>query len=106
MQHHVIVTFSKDEEFEYRLSKAELVGISADEARKWFDKEFTVLECEVASPTGKVLIIDRILCVARYAGADRFRGADPWAEQFARHTALILGRDLVRVDVATYTIGY
>mgnify|MGYP000846842247 CR=1 FL=1 len=106
MQHHVIVTFSKDEEFEYRLSKAELVGISADEARKWFDKEFTVLECEVASPTGKVLIIDRILSVAKYAGAKRFQTQPAWAEQFAKYTTVVLGRDLTRVDVAAYAIGY
>ncbi|HMV00920.1 MAG TPA: hypothetical protein PKD04_07545 [Rhodocyclaceae bacterium] len=106
MQYQVIVIFGKGVEFDYRIDRQDLAGRSADEARKWFDREFTALECEVATPTGKVLIIDRILCVARYAGADRFRGADPWAEQFARHTALILGRDLVRVDVATYTIGY
>ena len=63
MQYQVIVIFGKGVEFDYRIDRQDLAGRSADEARKWFDREFTALECEVATPTGKVLIIDRILCV-------------------------------------------
>ena len=64
MQHHVIVSFGKDKEFEYKLAG----GSPTDEARQWFDHEFTVLECDVATPTGKILAVDRILSVAKYAG--------------------------------------
>ena len=39
---------------------AELAGRTPDEARRWFDKEFTDLECEPSNPVGKVLIIDKI----------------------------------------------
>jgi len=102
MQHHIIVSFGKGEEFEYRLSDAG----AADEARKWFDREFVALECDVATPTGKILAVDRILSVAKYAGIGRFRDQLVWAEQFARNTAAILGRDLIRVDVEQYSIGY
>lgn len=102
MQHHVIVSFSKDVEFEYKLAG----GAPADEARKWFDHEFVVLECDVATPTGKILAVDRILSVAKYAGEGRFRDQQTWAEQFAKNTAAILGRDLIRVDVEHYSIGY
>jgi len=69
MQHHVIVSFSKDKEFEYKLSG----GAPADEARQWFDHEFTVLECDVATPTGKILAVDRMLSVAKVARKPRFR---------------------------------
>jgi len=60
----------------------------------------------VNSPTGKVLVLDRILSVAKYAGEQRFKQQQQWADEFARYTAAMLGRDLIRVDVATYAIGY
>lgn len=102
MSHHVIVSFDKNTIFEYKLSG----GGATDEARQWFDREFTALECDVPSPTGKVLAVDRILSVAKYAGASLFRENVKWGEQFAKNTALILGRELIRVDVEHYSIGY
>lgn len=105
MQHHVIVTFGKDQEYDFRFQDSD-IAVGADQARQWFDKEFVALECDVATPTGKVLVIDRILSVAKYAGESRFREQGAWADQFAKYTARILGRDLIRVDVAAYSIGY
>jgi len=102
MQHHVIVSFGKDREFEFKFSAVAAV----DEARAWFDREFVALECDVATPTGKILAVDRILSVAKYAGDSRFASQQTWAEQFARHAAAILGRELIRVDVEHYSIGY
>lgn len=102
MQHHIIVSFGKDKVFEYRL----IGGTPVDEARQWFDHEFTALECDVATPTGKILAVDRILSVAKYAGESRFREQCAWAEQFAKCTSAILGRELIRVDVEHYSIGY
>lgn len=106
MQHHVIVSYGKDKQFEFRLASSDLAGRSIDDARQWFDREFNALGCQVATPTGKILIIDRILSVAKYAGEERFREQKAWADQFARYTALILARELIRVDVANYAIGY
>lgn len=102
MQHHVIVSFGRDKDFEYRVHG----GTAPDEARQWFSREFEALECDVASPTGKILAVDRILSVAKYAGETRFREQLAWAEAFARNTAALLGRDLIRVDVESYSIGY
>lgn len=102
MQHHVIVSFGKDKQYEYKLAGA----ASAEDARHWFEHEFKTLECDVATPTGKILAVDRILSVARYAGEARFREQTTWAEQFARYTAAVLGRELIRVDVEHYSIGY
>lgn len=102
MQQQVIVSFGKDKEFDFRVSS----GGHADEARQWFDHEFTALECDVATPTGKILAVDRILSVARYAGEQRFLQQKTWAEQFAKNAAAILGRELIRVDVEHYSIGY
>lgn len=102
MQHHVIVTFGKEKEYEFKFSGSAM----ADDARQWFDREFVALECDVATPTGKILAVDRILSVAKYAGEARFKEQRTWAEQFAKYTAAILGRELIRIDVEHYSIGY
>jgi hypothetical protein len=102
MQHHVIVSFGRGNEFEFKMAG----GASVEDARKWFDHEFNVLGCTVLTPTGKILAVDRILSVAKYAGAARFRAQQTWAEQFAKYTVALLGRDLIRVDVEHYRIGY
>ena len=84
MQHHVIVSFGKDQEFEFKLGAIQSGGSAAEEARMWFSREFEALECDVATPTGKILAVDRILSVAKYAGEGRFREQRTWAEQFAK----------------------
>lgn len=106
MVYHVIVMFGKDNQYEFKLADTELAGRSAEDARRWFDKEFTDLECEPSNPVGKVLIIDKILSVARYAGEARFQEGKGWAHEFVRNAAMALGRDTIRVDVASFSISY
>jgi len=106
MSRRVIVSFGQDTEFEFFVPAADVAAHTADAARQWFDREFVALECDVPSPIGKVLIADRVLSVAKYAGAERFRDQHEWAREFARNTAVMLDRDLVRVDVPNYTVGY
>lgn len=106
MLYHVIVSFAKGKEYEFKMLDSELAGRSAEEARRWFDKEFTDLECEPSNPVGKVLIIDKILSVARYGGEARFVDGGGWAQEFSKFAALALGRDTIRVDVSTFTISY
>ncbi len=106
MHHHVIVSFGKDNDLEFRFGAQDLAGTTAEQARRWFDREFVDFECDVATPVGKILLADRILAVARYAGERHFRETPDWAEQFAHNAALLLGKQLIRVDVANNTLGY
>jgi hypothetical protein len=106
VQHLVTVSFGKDREYEFRFSSTRAAAKSSDEARKWFEREFVALECDLPTPIGKVLMADRILSVAKYAGEQRFKEDRAWAEQFAKNAAAALDRDAVRVDVANYTLGY
>lgn len=106
MQHQVIVSFGKDLEFDIKLGSIEVGGSAAEDARRWFGREYEALECDVATPTGKILAVDRILSVAKYAGEARFRDNPEWTQQFARSTVAILGRELINVDVVNYSIGY
>ena len=106
MSRHVIVSFGQGNEFEFRIPAVDVAARSTEQARQWFDREFVELECDVPSPIGKILLADRVLSVAKYAGAQRFRERPDWAEEFAKNAAAMLGRDLIRVDVPNYTVGY
>ena len=106
MFYYVTVVFGKDREYQYKLSPEELEESSPEEARRWFDREFSELKTDPVNPIGKVLIIDKILDVARGGGEQRFADGQNWATTFARYTALALGREMVRVDVAAYAISY
>lgn len=105
-EHQVIVTFGPDDEFEYRLSTQAIADRAVADARGWFDREFTALECDVASPVGKVLAADRLLGVAKYSGVQRFRGDTAWARDYALNAAALVGRDVIRIDVPNETVGY
>ena len=106
MLYHVIICFGKDKQYPYKFSEQELGDSSPEEARRWLDKEYSDLKCEPSNPMGKVLIIDKILNIARSGGEQRFIDGKTWATQFARYTALALGRDMISVDVEAYRIGY
>jgi hypothetical protein len=106
MHQNVIVSFGKDKRFEYKLTPDDLAGYTGEQARKWFDREFQELECDVPTPMGKVLVVDRILSVAKYSGERRFRDHPEWAGVFARNAAVMMGREVIRVDVDKYSIEY
>ncbi|MCE1171070.1 hypothetical protein [Azovibrio restrictus] len=106
MTYHIIVSFAKDRAYEFKSASGEVSVTTQEEARRWLDKEFADLKCEITSPTGKILIIDKLLAVARTVGESRFSQENEWARQYARNVALTLGRDLVRVDVEHMRLGY
>jgi hypothetical protein len=106
MLYHVVVCFAKDKQYQYKFSQEELAESSPEEARRWLDKEYSDLKCEPANPMGKVLIIDKILNIASSGGEQRFIDGKTWASQFARYTALALGRDTITVDIEAFRIGY
>ena len=56
MLYHVTVSFGKDKQYQFKFSQAELAESSPEEARRWFDKEFTEMRCEPSNPMGKVLL--------------------------------------------------
>jgi hypothetical protein len=106
MHQNVIVSFGADNEVEFKLTADDLKGLTADQARQWLTREFEALECEVPTPIGKVLLADLVLSVAKYAGERRFKQQHDWAEQFAKNAAVLMGRNVVRVDVANYALSY
>ena len=53
---------------------------------------------------GKVLVLDRILGVARAVGPAAFAQGDTWAKRYALYAALVLGKDVLRIDVEGLTV--
>lgn len=105
MAHTLTVVFGSGKEFEFTIGDNELAAVTEDAAWRWFDREYAELDCQASSPVGKVLVIDKILNVAKFSGESRFANAE-WAQDFARHAGRLLDRDKVRIDVGNAAIGF
>ena len=79
--------------------------LANDLARKWLDDQFVALECEPLRASGKVLLADKVVVVAREAGAARFADAQ-WGPQFAAAATAVLGRKSLQVDADSLTVTY
>jgi hypothetical protein len=92
----------------YRFDLEEVQPMTHEAARQWLDEQLVALECEPLRASGKVLTADKVVAVAQGAGQDRFALPEfaDWAMSFARAASAALAKPVVRVDVATLTIGY
>lgn len=97
----VVVVFGRSRDYEI-IAHA---SASREEANRWLDAEWEALECEPSNPMGKVLVLDRILGIAHYAGEKRFATPSPWTQQYADAVATVMGRPAVRIDVADRVVG-
>jgi hypothetical protein len=74
-------------------------------ARKWLDEQFVTLECEPLRASGKLLLADKVVVVAREAGAKRFADA-AWGAAFAAAASAALGKKMLQVDADTLSVTY
>ena len=103
MRSEVSVTLAENQEFRFDLEGAEPMGHEA--GRRWLDDQFTVLDCEPLRASGKVLLADKVLTIARAAGASLM--ADPaWSRDFARAASAALAKPVVRVDVPGMAVTF
>lgn len=98
-----IVTVVFDRHREYELISH--TPLPREAANRWLEEQWLALECEPSHPMGKVLTLDRILGIAKYAGEKRFAQPDAWTQQYAEAVAGVLERPAVRVDVAENVVG-
>ncbi len=92
----------------YQMDLEEVQPVPHDQARHWLDEQFTLLGCEPIRHTGKVLTVDKVLCVAEAVGEARFRDAQhrPWFLAFARAASAALAKPVVTVDVPGRSLSY
>ncbi|MDP2639097.1 MAG: hypothetical protein Q8Q16_00295 [Betaproteobacteria bacterium] len=105
MRGTVIVVFPRNREYELRLTAGDKPLPTAQEGDQWLSQQFEELGCTPRSLVGKVLVLDKVLEVAREAGEKRFAGDIAWAERYARAVLATLNRENVRVDIAENTVG-
>jgi hypothetical protein len=97
------VRFDPTNEFQFVLRDNQVVAQGP--AAAWLDEQFLSLEAEPLRASGKVLLADKVLAVAKAAGPARF-GDPEWGRQFAANAVGALMRDFVHVEVDTMTITY
>lgn len=97
----VNVVFERNREYELIAHDQ----LPREEANRWLDAQWEDLECEPTNPMGKVLVLDKILGVAQYAGEKRFAEAGAWTQAFANAVIAVMQRPVVRVDVADRKVG-
>ena len=102
---HSEVSISQDEHTEWRFGPDHLPPMSNADARDWLDAEFTRLGSEPLRPTGKLLLADKVLVLARDAGPDLLGDAD-WGPQFARAVSAALAKPVVRIDLKAMAVSY
>lgn len=99
----VIVQWSADQQF--RADVDRLPPMGNEEARRWLDEQFTALDGEPLRPSGKVLLADKVLVIAREGGL-RSLGDAHWFHAYARAAHAALGRPVIKIDVAAMTVSY
>lgn len=95
----------QDERTEWKFDLSRLAPMDATQARAWLDEQFTALGSEPLRPTGKLLLADKVLVVARDAGAAKFNDVD-WGQQFARAASAALARPVVSIDLQSMMLSY
>jgi hypothetical protein len=102
------VTVTWGEPASYRIDLEEVQPMPHEQARLWLDEQFTQLGCEPIRRTGKLLTVDKIVCIAQAAGEEHFRDAAhrDWALDFARAASASLSKPLVTVDVPALSLSY
>ncbi len=103
MHSEVSVRLAGNQEFRFDLAGVEPMGHEA--GRRWLDDQFIALDCEPLRASGKVLLADKVLTVARAAGA-ALLGDPAWSHDFARASSAALSKAVVRVDVPNMAVSF
>ncbi|MEQ6435655.1 hypothetical protein V8Z74_11515 [Comamonas sp. w2-DMI] len=105
MRNEVIVVLDADRE--YRVDTQSLTPLSSEDGRLWLDKQFVELDCEPLRATGKVLLADKLVVVAREArGRAGLFDDESWRNHYALAAQAVLSKALIRVDVPAMSISY
>ena len=103
---HVTIVTAKGERHEFELHDAELAGMDARKAQEWLGQEFEAAGCVPTNPGGKLLLADKILCLAKTQKDDAYAAPTPWVNSFVRAAATAIGRAVLTIDLGSHSLGY
>ena len=104
MAYTVSVKFGENESYEIKVSDQEVAGSTPEAARRWLGQQFNDMGCVPSNPTGKVLLVDKILGVARAIGDKPFARSESLARDFARNAVLAWEKRSVSIDLNDLTV--
>lgn len=104
MNAQVSIHFGPDLVVEYSVPFA-TDATAQDRAREWLDRTYVEFGCEPIRPSGKVLMLDKILGIADAAGERHFQRDPEWGKAYAQAVSGVLDRSAVRVDVEARTVS-
>ncbi len=103
MRNEVRVLLEDGQEFVQDFDSSE--AMSNEDGRRWLDQEFIRMECEPLRASGKVLIVDKVVVVAKEAGAAMLAQPD-WLANFAKASIGAVGRPTVVVNTKAMTVTF
>jgi hypothetical protein len=105
MDYRISVKFGEGQDYEFRLQQRDLAGSTPESARRWLTQQFHDMGCSPSNPTGKVLLVDKILAVARAMGEKPFAAHQGPAVEFARNALVAFEKRSLSVDVSRLSVG-
>lgn len=103
---HVTIVTGKGERYEFELHDADLAAMDARKAQEWLGQEFEAAGCVPTNPVGKLLLADKILCLAKTQKESAYAGPTPWVNSFVRAAAAAIGRSVLTIDLGSHSLGY
>ncbi len=103
---HVTVVTSRGERHEHELLDADLDGWDARKAQDWLGQEFEKAGCVPTNPVGKLLLADKILCLAKTQDEAAYAAPSGWTADLLRAAAAAIGRPLLTIDLGSHSLGY
>lgn len=104
MNGQVSIRFSPDLTVEFRVPfNSDATAQVA--AHDWLDRTYQEFGFEPVRPTGKVLLLDKILSIAEAAGEKYFQRDSGWGKLYAQAVTSALDRSRVEVAVQARTVS-
>lgn len=104
MPYTVSVKFGAGESYEINVHDRDVADSTPESARRWLGQQFNDMGCVPSNPTGKVLLVDKILGVARAIGDKPFARNESLAREFARNAVLAWEKRSVSIDLDDLTV--
>ena len=105
MDYRVFIKLGQGKDYEFKLQERDLAGATPQSARRWFEQQFVDMGCVPTNPTGKTLLVDLIVGVARAVGEKPFASGDGLAREFVRNAAAVLQKRAISIDVEALSAG-
>ncbi|HRL22317.1 hypothetical protein [Alcaligenes sp. SDU_A2] len=101
----VLVIFNSRQQLEL-VTSVQLDEQAGAASRNWLDHTWERLGCEPLRPSGKVLVLDKIMGVADALGYGLLSQDDERAQEFARHCLQALQSSRVTVDLPGLAVTF